>query len=173
MFLYICLQIVYDYTLLYIRPFFWFRSFCPPGFRSWCHPWFRVWCPPWCQWWRFLPSGGGAFLVPVVEVPPVWWWYPPVWWRCLHGASCGGASMVPAAAFLVPVVEVPSWCQWWRCLHGAGGCLPGASGIHSRTRRRVRTPLLSAAGSLASELKVSGLFSKCDCSKYQLFVCPF
>ena len=31
----------------------------------------------------------------------------------------------------------------------------------------------SAAGSLASELKVSGLFSKCDCSKYQLFVCPF
>ena len=31
----------------------------------------------------------------------------------------------------------------------------------------------SAAGSLASELKVSGLFSKCDCSKYQLFGCPF
>ena len=31
----------------------------------------------------------------------------------------------------------------------------------------------SAAGSLASELKVSGLFSKYDCSKYQLFGCPF
>ena len=31
----------------------------------------------------------------------------------------------------------------------------------------------SAAGSLASELKVSGLFSKCDFSKYQLFGCPF
>ena len=29
-----------------------------------------------------------------------------------------------------------------------------------------------AAGSLASELKVSGLFSKCDCSKYQLFGGP-
>lgn len=32
MFLYICLQIVYYYTL-YIRPFFWFRSCCSPWFR--------------------------------------------------------------------------------------------------------------------------------------------
>ena len=36
MFLYICLQIVYYYTLLYIRTFFWFRSCCSPWFRGGC-----------------------------------------------------------------------------------------------------------------------------------------
>ena len=42
----------------------------------WCPPWCR-WLPPLCQWWRCLPgaggclpgaSGGGASMVPVVEV---------------------------------------------------------------------------------------------------------
>ena len=33
-FLCICLQIVYYYTLLYIRPFFWFRSCYSPWFRG-------------------------------------------------------------------------------------------------------------------------------------------
>lgn len=41
--------------------------------------------------------------------------------------------------------------------------------IHSRPPRRAHATLLSAAGTLASELMVSGLFSKGDCSIYQLF----
>ena len=51
-------------------------------------------------------------------------------------------------------VEVSSWCRW-----------------HIPTRRpsRAGARLLSAAGALASELMVSGLFSKGDCSIYQLF----
>ena len=102
------------HTLLYIKPYFWCLvpvadSLVPvEEVPPWCRlltPWCR-WLPTWCQWWR-----------------------------CLPGASGGGASLVPVATYLVPVVEappwcrwLPTWCQWWRCLPGASGCLPGASG---------------------------------------------
>ena len=55
-----------------------------------------------------------VFLVPVVEVPS---WCQ--WWRCLPGASGGGASRLVVVSSRM--VEVPPWCQLWRCLPGASG----------------------------------------------------
>lgn len=52
----------------------------------------------------------------------------------------------------------------------AGGVLPCVPPhIHSWTRRRGHARALQCGGALASELMVSGLFSKGDCSIYQLF----
>ena len=83
------------------------------------------------------------------------------------------AILVPSlvAGVLVVSILVPS-------LVAGGPLVPVAAWILARifTAGHVggyARQLLSAAGSLASELKVSGLFSKCDCSKYQLFGCPF
>ena len=138
MFLYICLQIVYYYTLLYIRTFFWFRSCCSPWFRG----------------------GGVLSLVPGVVssmVPGVLSFRVP---GVLSFMVPGVLSFrVPGVlSFRVPVVISSRVPRRHICSHQPCG---DASREYS------------AAGSLASELKVSGLFSKCDCSKYQLFVCPF
>ena len=54
MFLYICLQIVYYYTLLYIRTFFWFRS-C-------CSPWFRGVVSSLVPWGGVIPGSGGGVI---------------------------------------------------------------------------------------------------------------
>ena len=107
--------------IIYIRPFFWFRSCCAPWFRGVVSS---------------MGPGVGSSMVPVVlsfRVPGVL------------------SSMVPVViSSRVPRRHI---CSHQPC------------GDASRE--------YSAGGSLASELKVSGLFSKCDCSKYQLFGCPF
>ena len=62
MFLYICLQIVYYYTLLYIRPFFCFRSCCSLWFRSCCHPWFREVVSSMVPGGGVIPGSGGGVI---------------------------------------------------------------------------------------------------------------
>ena len=100
-------------------------------------------------------SGGGASLVPVVEVSPWCRWLPTwcQWWRCLPGAggclpgaSGGGASMVPVAAYLVPVVEVPPW--WLVYLDHSGRAVayirPGTqAGTHANSSARRAVSLLN------------------------------
>ena len=85
-----------------------------------------------------------AYLVPVVDVPT---WCQ--WWRCLPGASGGGASLVPVAAWILARIFTA-----------------GHVGGYARQ-------LLSAAGSLASESKLQGEIDRCDYSYCQLFRCSF
>ena len=90
-------------------------------------------------------------VVPVVEVPPWCRWLPIwcQWWRCLPGASGGGASLVPVAAWILArIFTAGHVCGYAR-------------------------QLLSAAGSLASESKLQGEIDRCDYSYYQLFRCSF
>ena len=85
-----------------------------------------------------------AYMVRGVEVPS---WCE--WWRCLPGASGGGASLVPVAAWILARIFTA-----------------GHPGGHARQ-------LLSAAGNLASESKLQGEIDRCDYSYYQLFRCSF
>ena len=101
------------------------------------------------MFWFVVPAA--AYLVPVVEVPT---WCQ--WWRCLpgaggylHGASGGGASLVPVAAWILACIFTD-----------------GHVGGYARQ-------LLSAAGALASESKLQGEIYRCDYSYYQLFRCSF
>ena len=118
------------HTLLYIKPYFWCLvpvadSMVPvEEVPPWCRlltPWCR-WLPTWCQWWR-----------------------------CLPGASGGGASLVPVcldhSGLAVAYIRPAPWQE--------------------------RTEAHQCGGALASESKLQGEIDRCDYSYYQLFRCSF
>ena len=93
------------------------------------------------------------------------------WWLVVSSLVAGGVLVVPMVSSLVAGGP-----------RGVDGVLPGVGdvlpGILDRIftaghPRRVRTSLLSAAGSLASESKLRGEIDRCDYSYYQLFKCSF
>ena len=84
---------------------------------------------------------------------------------------------------------MPSWCPSWWIIEGGGGVLSwcpswwiikGGGGVPSWCPSEYSQPTTQAGtrdapqcgGALASESKLQGKFAGCDCSNYQLFMCP-
>ena len=136
-----------------------------------CHRWRgpRWWIPGDPRWlvsveWSSVAAIGGEVLGGGCLVILGGWcrWRGPRWLPSVERSSVAGAGGV----LVVPVVSswwLPSWCPPWHPRQHIAAGHP----------RRVRTSLLSAAGSLASESKLQGEIDRCDYSNYQLFMCSF